>query len=225
MPNYRYFFLDDKNFYHTRNKLRGNPRIIKFDPATFWLRGMTTPNPSFSTVEELIKRDKRFKQFRKERPSTASLIAKEENVINVKDMVFSSDSDNSQAGRMLLHLIEGNRKAKEFTGIHHLQYPLPQFIENFKIIDPPNKQGVYTASFEVREANGKKLTKKNTTTLFPKDWSLQQVYDECLYALNNKIRIEGTQSAYRSMTLSGIPVEIHFDKEEKVIRTLYPIRV
>lgn len=219
-----YFFLNEKNLYRSRNNLQGNPRIIEFDPTTFWTKGLKAPSPSYATVEELVKKDKRFRDFKKGKPTTAAKLAKPANVIQIKDLVLTSDRDNSQAGRMLLHLIEGKRYPKQFSGIHHLPFPLPPHIVGFRIIEPPDKFGVYTAQFEIQEKNGKLLRKEKHSTLFPKHWSPQRLYDECLFALNRKIKLEGTISTYRSTTISGIPVEIHFDQEEKEIRTLYPLR-
>lgn len=220
----KYFFLNEKKLFHSKNKLRGNPRIVKFDPTMFWLKGLSEPTPSFSTVSELVQKDKRFKQFKKERPKTALLLTNEENIINLKDMVLASSRDDSQAGRMLLHVIEGTRASKQFSGIHHLPDPLPDYVINFQIVEQPNHLGVYTATFQIREKDGTILEKENISTLFPKDWSPQKLYDECLVALNKKVKIDGTKASYTSFTLSGIPVEIHFDESEERIRTLYPIR-
>lgn len=219
-----YFFLNEPKIYQSRNKLKGNPRIVKFDPAIFWMRELKTPSPSYATVEELVENDKRFKEFKKQRPSTWRKLTLPENIVEFADMVLSSDYDASQAGRMLLHLVEGSRKSKQFSGIHHLPDPLPHYIKHFKIIEPADKFGVYTASFEILEGNGKILQKENNSTLFPKDWSRQRLYDECLYALNNKVKAETSLCFYRSKTICGIPVEIYFDPEEKNIRTLFPIR-
>lgn len=221
----RYFFLDDKRLYKTRNKLKGNPRILKFEPEYFWTSGFPTPTPSYESIKDLIQKDSRFKKFRKERFSTSKLLIQEENIIDIRNMIFTRSNDDSNAGRMLLHLIEGNRKADTFTGIHYLPNPLPGYIHNFKLVDPPNEQGIYTASFEIQEENGKVLRKENLSTLFPGEWSFQKLYDECLYALNHRIKSDQFQSFYKSITRSGIPVEIYFDKTESTIRTLYPIRL
>lgn len=218
-----YLFLNEKNLHASRNKLKGNPRIVKFDPATLWMKGLRTPSPSYSSLEELVKNDKQFRAFKKEKPTTWRKLTEPGNIVDMTDMVLATDRDNSQAGNMLMHLVKGSRNSKQFSGIHHLPDPLPHYIENFKIIEPLDKFGVYTASFEIREENGKALQKENNSTIFPKGWSRQQLYDECLFALNHKFKIEGASSSYRSTTISGIPVEIHFDKDEKKIRTLYPV--
>lgn len=224
MSRYKYVFLNDNNLFHTGNKLIGNPRIVKVDPYVFLMNDLKISNPSYDTIEDLANNDKAFKQFKKRKPAAAAKIIMDENVIFMKSMVLASEYDNDQAGNMLLHLVEGDRRRKEFTGIHYLPAELPAYVGNFKVIDPPDQLGVYTASFEIVTKSGKTLPKKNITSLFPRDWSLQRLYDECLYALNHKTKIDSTKPSYRSVTKCGIPVEIHFDKAEEKIKTLYPIR-
>lgn len=220
----KYFFLNEKKLHKSKNTLRGNPRIVKFDPSIFWIRNMPEPNPSFPSVMELVQKDKRFKEFKKERPKTASLLMLNENIIDIRDMVIASSTDNAQAGKMLMHLIEGNRTSKQFTGIHHLPDPLPAYIINLRVIEPPDIYGVYRASFQLLDQDGSILEKENISTLFPSNWSKQKLYEECLYALDHKTPFQGSRSFYTSETFSGIPVEMHFDSSGEKIRTLYPIR-
>jgi Bacterial EndoU nuclease len=219
---YKYFFLNEKDLHYSDNKLIGNPQIIKFDPSMFWLMGLSTPSPSYSSIEKLIKSDKRFKEFSKRKHSTSKLLAMEENITLIKDAILTSESDDNQAGNMIRHIVEGNRMSKDFTGIHHITDPLPYHIKNYQEIAPPNEKGVYVASFEVVK-NGKTLRKEKESTMFPKNWSNQRVYDECKYALENRIQDKAEPRLYKSVTLSGIPVEMYFDDNGK-IKTLYPIR-
>jgi len=225
MSRYKYMFVNDKHFHYTGNHLAGNPRIIKFDPYIFPMNGLKIPNPSYESVAELVCKDRAYKEFKKLRHSTALLIAMEENINFITKLVLSDDNDDDQAGNMIKHVIEGNRKSKDFTGVHHLSSTLPKHIVNLKIIDPPNHQGVYTASFDIISENGKVLSKKDGSTLFPSDWTEQKVYDECLYALKYRVKQDDSGCYFRSTTHSGIPVEIFFDNEGKRITTLYPIRL
>lgn len=222
--SWRYYFVN-YNVVFTGNKLAGNPRIVKINPSHFWSKGAPLPSPSYETLEELKQLDKGYRNFKKIRPSTAKLIASPEHIQEMHDVMIGSKYDDAQMGNMLKHLMEGTMKSKEFSGIHYLPTPHPDFITNYKEIAPPNHVGVYTASFEIRK--GKKiLIKKDNSTIFPKDWSRQRVYDECLFALNNRIKVGVNQEsiAYKSSTKSGIPVEIYFNLAETRINTLYPIR-
>lgn len=125
---------------------------------------------------------------------------------------------------MLSHLISGDRHGNNgFTGVHHLSDPLPNYIEDYQLIEPENAQGIYVAKFALRR-DGRKLTKEFPSTLFPKAWTKQQIYEECIFAIENKKPFEGSKTFYKSSTISGIPVEIFFG-EDGVLRTLYPVRV
>lgn len=227
MSRYKYFFLDDRNFYRSRNTLRGNPRIIKFDPYMFWIKRMDIPSPSFSTVNELSKKDQRFVRFRKERPRSAALLSRENHIIDTRDLVLTGNADHIQAGRMLLHIIEGNRNTKEFSGIHFLPLELPTYVKNFVEVEPPNEQGISRVTFDIENDNGKLLKKKDDgfSTLFPRHWSFQDLYDECLFALEHRVRIPESQNSFTGATRSGIPVEMHFNEKGNFINTLYPIRI
>jgi len=141
MPRYRYFFIAEPRVHHTGNNLRGLPRVGKFDPLDFLIKELPPIKPSYENISALIHQDRRFKEFKKTHPKSWKIVAAEENVIELKDLILASNRDDSQAGNMLLHLVEGNRKRKEFIGVHYLGDPLPTFITNFKSSNPRMKKG------------------------------------------------------------------------------------
>lgn len=221
---WRYYFINE-NVAYTGNVLPNNPRIVKINPMHFLTKGLPPPMPNFETLDELLAHDKRYEDFKKIRPGTSKIITLPEHIHEMQDVIIGRQSDIDQMGNMLKHVMEGLIKGREFSGIHYLPTPLPDFIINFKEIAPPDHFGVYIASFEIKKGNDS-LTKRYNSTIFPKDWSRQKVYDECLYALNNKIKVVTKKKSvlYNSSTLSGIPVEIYFNLDETRINTLYPIR-
>lgn len=88
-----YLFLNEKNLHASRNKLKGNPRIVKFDPATLWMKGLRTPSPPYSSLEELVKNDKQFRAFKKEKPTTWRKLTEPGNIVDMTDMVLATDRD------------------------------------------------------------------------------------------------------------------------------------
>jgi hypothetical protein len=58
--------------------------------------------------------------------------------------------------------------------------------------------------------------------MFPTHWSFQQFYFECYEAIKNKVSVDGiSNTEFRSITPSGVPVEIFFTEEGK-FKTIYP---
>ena len=100
--------------------------------------------------------------------------------------------------------------------------PIPSFIKDFTVIKSPDKNGVYIATFKVEKGNGRVIPKKEPSTMFPTNWSIQQFYFECYHALQNKVKVEVSDTLYKSTTHSGIPVEIYFSPQGR-FRTIYPI--
>lgn len=193
----------------------------------FLIKGLDIPSPSFSTVNDLLKKDLRFGRFKKERPKSAMLLSQDNRIIDTRDLILTGNADNTQAGRMLMHVIEGRRNSKEFSGIHFLPKELPPYVKNFVEFEPPNAQGISRVTFDIENDKGKLLKKKDDgfSTLFPRHWSLQDLYDECLFALEGRVGIPGSRNSFTGRTRSGIPVEMHFNETGDFIKTLYPIRL
>lgn len=220
--HFKYFFLNEPNLFVQGNRFKKNPRIVKFDPATFWISECPLPKPSFNSINDLIKKDKRFVDYRKQRPNTWKFIIEDDIIIDLSELIFTGERDDEQAGNMLLHLINGAQNGKQFSGVHYMPNPIPSMFSDFKEIAPIDSKGVSIATFKM-VINDKVREKENGSSLFPRNWSPQKLYDECLYALNNKVIDSISENIYRSQTISGIPVIIHFNSTHTRISTLYPI--
>jgi hypothetical protein len=213
-----YKFLND-NIFLSGDSLSSGPRIIKVS-----LDKIPLGKPHYQTLEDLTNFDNEFLEFRKTNHQWSATITKPENIINSKDFVLTTNEGdtNSLNALLLMHSISGSRERKHFTGIHHVELPIPSFIRDFTLTKSPDKNGVYIATFKVEKGNGRVIPKKEPSTMFPTHWSIQQFYFECYHALQNKVKVEGSDTLYKSTTRSGIPVEIYFSPQGR-FRTIYPI--
>src|SRR5690348_3282075 len=131
----RYYFINERVAY-TGNRLAGSPRIVKFSPIDFLSKGVPVPFPSYETVKKLIKSDVRYKEFKGKKGKTAKLIALEEHIQIIGDTIIQSNKDDIRIGNLLRHIAEGTLKNNEFSGIHYLPTPLPDYIINYKEVEP-----------------------------------------------------------------------------------------
>jgi hypothetical protein len=213
-----YKFINGNTFL-SGDSLSTGSRIMKVS-----LDKIPLSKPYYQTLEDLINFDVEFLELKKTNQKWSDTITKPENIINAKDFVITTNEgdENSLNALLLMHSISGNRKGKHFTGIHHIELPIPQFIKDFTVLKAPDKNRVYIATFKIEKDNGRVIPKKEPSTMFPTHWSVQQFYFECYHALQNKASIEGSTTHYKSETHSGVPVEIHFSNQGR-FRTIYPI--
>lgn len=82
-------------------------------------------------------------------------------------------------------------------------------------IDPPNEFGVYRANIEI---NG--VPKKPKSTLFPREWTPQQVIDAVNEAFYNKEVVKN--NVYRGVTSKGMEIEfiLMFKKHGVDVRSI-----
>ncbi len=213
-----YKFIND-NVFRSGDSLSAGPRIIKAS-----LDKIPLGKPYYQTLEDLTNFDDEFLEFKKSNYQWSVTITRLENIINAKDFVLTTNEGdaNSMNALLLMHSISGSRERKHFTGIHHVELPIPSFIKDFNVIKSPDRNGVYKATFKVEKSNGRVIPKKEPSTMFPTHWSVQQFYFECYHALQNKVSINGSITHYKSRTHSGVPVGIHFSPQGR-FRTIYPI--
>jgi hypothetical protein len=209
--NYNVFLCGDS--------LSTGPRIIKAS-----LDNVPLSKPYYQTLEDLTNFDSEFIELKKTNYQWSVTIAKPENIVNAKDFVLTKNEGdtNSMNALLLMHSVSGNRGRNHFTGVHHIELPIPAFIKDFVVVRPPDKNGVYIATFKIEKRNGRVIPKKEASTMFPIHWSIQQFYFECYHALENKISVNGSSTHFKSATHSGVPVEIYFSKQGR-FRTIYPI--
>ncbi len=217
------FKFIDQRLFQQNDSITPGARIIKAS-----IHKIPSCMPYYQTLEDLQLYDPEFLQFKKQNHQFAITISQPENIVEVRSFVITAaeGDKNSLNALLLMHSISGNRGRKYFTGVHHIELPIPDFIKDFNIIDAPDKNGVYTASFLIAKEFGRTISKKKDepSTMFPAEWSIQQFYFECYHAIKTKSSKGNSLTHYISNTFSGVPVEIIFSTEGK-FRTIYPIYV
>lgn len=113
----------------------------------------------------------------------------------------------------LEHILEGvvNGQGKA-VGFHYEGMPNSKG----KVINrsKPNKYGVYEATIEVDGT-----IKSVKSTMFPKEWTPQNVVDAIQEAYKNKTLKKG--NTYEATLSSGMKIEMFIDKKGKII-SAYP---
>ncbi|XOV93716.1 MAG: EndoU domain-containing protein [Bacteroidota bacterium] len=202
-----------------KDSINPGPRIICYESSQMNI------DDSFDSIENLKKSDKQYIQFKKTNADRAELILEPEFIVNVKDLVLTAnpkDRPPHQDYLLLMHTLSGKSFGKKYAGLHFVPYPIPPWIILTEE-DPSDINGVWRAQIKIKR-NSKILSKRGQrSTLFPRDWNFQRVFDECLYALANKsLTNESNQGkSYNSSTRSGVPVKIFYGSDGK-FKTIYP---
>jgi len=99
---------------------------------------------------------------------------------------------------LLYHIMVGKITKQKVTGVHFFN---PDEIRIIEIISMDNTTGVYSARIEKLNKNtGEWIEKDKITNFFPDNWSINQLFHECLYAYKNKIQV--FNNIYKSQTIS-----------------------
>lgn len=217
-PDEVYKFINE-NTVVAGDELSPGPRIMKASLAEIPLS-----KPYYQSLEDLKNYDETFLELRRANYQWCETISQDKHIIKPKDFVITTAEGDEDGlnGLLLMHSISGDRGRRHFTGIHHIALPIPPFVHDFIVVAPPDANGVYIATFKIEKRNGRIISKKEPSTMFPSHWTVQQFYLECYHAIRNKESIEGSATHFRSVTESGIPVEMHFSREGR-FRTMYPI--
>lgn len=179
--------------------------------------------PYYLSLEDLILYDPEYLEIKRTNSKWSETISKPESIVILKDFVLTTKEgdENSLNWLLLTHSISGNRERKHFTGVHHIELPVPEFIKDFVVINTPDKNGVFKATFKILKSNGRLISKKDYSSMFPTFWSVQQFYFECYHAIQNKTSIDGSITDFIGETYSGVPVKIFFSPQGR-FRTIYP---
>ena len=114
------------------------------------------------------------------------------------------------------HIFEGEiNKRGDVVGGHY--EPTMINNENVKITKKgkPNENGVYSINFEINSTK-----KKGGSTVFPEDWTSQQVVDNINIAYENKVQIGDKPNKYEG-SVNGIKIQMYVDNDGKIM-TAFP---
>lgn len=139
----------------------------------------------------------------------------------MKDFIITDE--NVSVSVDFIELIEHCTKGKvikgKVSGIHFYDKDIVKII---KVLTNNSANGVFEAEIEFFDLETRKWSKKeNTITFFPMVWTLNKLFHECLYAVNNKQKKTDTKNVYVSRTKSGIDVEIIV--KQGLLKSIYPL--
>jgi hypothetical protein len=151
------------NAFLSGDSLSIGSRIIKV-----YLDKIPLSKPYYQTLEDLANFDAEFLELKRINQKWSATITKPENIINAKDFVVTTNEgdENSLNALLLMHSISGSRERKHFTGIHHLELPIPSFIKEFIVTKPPDKMEYMRQHLKLKKAMVELYQKRNPHQCF-----------------------------------------------------------
>ena len=197
--------------------LKNKLRIVYADQFICSLLG----EQFYNTLEELKKKDNKFKKLMSSDNNWKHKITKEENISKPVEVIFvpTKDDFSNFDYSFLMHTTNGSRSKNNWSGIHKFN---PQKHKILNITKECQHSGLWEAEIEVFNENSKKWIKKvNPSTFYPENWSVQQIDFECRQAFKYKVNIN--EQKILSVTYSGIGIIIVMDKLGENLKTIYPV--
>ncbi|MBF0354137.1 MAG: EndoU domain-containing protein [Alphaproteobacteria bacterium] len=126
------------------------------------------------------------------------------------------------------HILTGEINSQgQATGFHYAGVDFVPRSARVVKAGQPDANGIVKAEVEIFEPkSGRWLAKKSGSTLFPADWTRNQLEKEVLAAYDNATLtrpLEGEAWSWRGRAPSGVLIQGVVDKDGDV-RTAYPIR-
>jgi len=175
----------------------------------------------FTSIPDLKKKSRIFKEIAKRNSKLANQILEEKNIFKVKDFVFLNRNQGypKEFINLVEHTIKGQIQRKEVYGIHYFDSTCMRIRE---MIKSENEVGVWMARIDLLDKNKNLwIQKKSETSFFPLRWSIHQLFHECFFAFSTKVKDESKEYTYLSKTESGVTVEIII--KENQLKSIYPI--
>lgn len=215
---YHYYILEC--CYSTNKQgLKAGVRIQKI-PCHFPI-DFKNGNGPFTSLTDLKKKSTIYRNIVLRNTKRAQQICLEKNIQVIENFVRTNrDSKFSEDFiQTIEHCTKGNIKNGEISGIHYYN---PEKVRVLKILQENKVTGILKAEIEFYDLETNKWYKKRKfTTFFPKKWSLEQLFHECNYAIENKTKKNDSEDVYISKTQTGINVEIIMKKGK--LKSIYPL--
>jgi len=175
----------------------------------------------FTSIKDLKKNSKKFKELAKRSSKLANKILEEKNIVKVKNFVLTNDKQGypKEFINLIDHTIRGQVQKRKVYGIHYFDTTCMRIREKIK---SENEVGVWVAKIDLLDKrNNQWIQKEQETSFFPLSWSMDQLFHECFFAFKNKVKAEAKKHIYLSRTKTGIKVEIIV--KENQLKSIYPI--
>lgn len=212
------FYIGDNIGSVNSNELSSGVRIFCINRGYEQLVFKNCDGP-FNSIKQLRKESSIFKKLVKTNPSRVQQILDEKNIMPVRGLILDIEKESYPRDfiKTIQHTIIGEIKSKEIFGIHYFD---SKKMRINKITRNEDSKGVWKAIVNVYDEKQNKWLEKEST-FFPKNWSITQLFHECDYAYQNKVKCDDKEFIYKSETLSGIPVEIVIKNE--ILKSIYPL--
>jgi hypothetical protein len=175
----------------------------------------------YQSIRDLKRNSAIFKRLATKNSKYVQKVLDEKNIRVIKGAIWvpKEKSYSKEFIKIIDHTIRGHVKDKNVLGVHFFDGKKMKLRE---LINPENEKGVWKARIDFFDINNNSwVEKKQITTFFPRNWSIHQLFHECDYAFNNKIKDDKSKSKYTSYTISGIKVEIIIYNDE--VKSMYPL--
>jgi len=213
-----HFFIGENIGSVNSDDLLPGVRIFKIKTENISVQFEKYDGP-FNSIKQLKIESPIFNKLVKTDQSRVQKILEEKNIINVRNFILFKEkrSFSKDIIKTFQHTTKGDINSKKIYGVHYFNN---ERMTIKKIIEDADSQGVWKALVEVYDTKLNKWFEKEST-FFPRDWSLTQLFNECDYAIQNRVKCYDKQNIYWGKTLSGIPVEIIIKNNE--LKSIYPI--
>lgn len=213
------YYIHKDAFINDKQGLKPGVRIEKI-PAIYTFDFKEGEGP-FNDLPTLKKKSRIFRVILLSNPKRAQQICLEKNISVIKDFVFTKQNFSVDMNfvNVFEHCIKGQIKNGKVSGVHYYD---SDRVKILKILELNKLTGVWEAEIEFFDKKTNKWIKKdNPTTFFPKNWTMHQLFHECVYAVNNKQKKTDSENVFISQTETGINVEIISINNE--MKSIYPL--
>jgi len=216
-----YYYIMKSAFDNASLKASDIPVISKIRRDKFqFLFELTDKNVAegpFDSIYELKKKSFIFSSVKLDKHKAR--ILKSGNIKEIKDLIFTEKGTTCDKTFMssLHHTMVGKITKQKVKGVHFFN---PDEIRLIEKISNNNSTGVYSARIEkLNKDTGVWMEKDEITNFFPDNWSIHQLFHECLFAYKNKIHV--SSNIFKSRTMSGIPIKFIINEHGEIL-TFYP---
>lgn len=213
------YYIDKNTFINDQQSLKPGVRIKKI--PSIYTFDFTNGEGPFTNLQTLKKKSTIYRNILLRNPKRAQQICLEKNISIIKDFILTKEglSVDIDFINVLEHSIKGKIIKGKVSGVHYYD---SKKVKILKIIERNKSNGIWKAEIKFYDKKSDKWIMKNIpTTFFPINWSVHQLFHECLYAVKNKQKKIDSKNVYKSKTESGINVEIICIKGK--MKSLYPL--
>ncbi|MBL1279101.1 MAG: EndoU domain-containing protein [Fluviicola sp.] len=219
-----YFITDDymSSASNSDNDLSPGPRIFK-TPLDFLIKFSRGDGP-YKSLRSLKRNSTIYKELSRSNSRRIQQILKDKNIVEFTNNLIPYPRNKGipqDMLRMITHSTNGLITKGKISGIHFYD---PEKVRIVEELDFDEKSEVWEAVIEFYDKKKDVWRlKDNPSTFFPKKWTVQQLFYECMHALEDSDMqlVRGAEHKYKSQTLSGI--HVYIIKKNNLLKTIYPI--